>query len=90
MLGYGPQNYTSIGETAILVFLNVILLREGYKFVDMTIRCIAIVTKILCMEKYAFSLATIPISYSHDRYFAELKFCIVFSAILFVLCVNYN
>ena len=30
--------------------------------------------------------STIPISYSHDRYFAELKFCIVFSAILFFPC----
>ena len=37
ILRYGPQNYTSIGETAILVFLKVILLREGYKFVDMII-----------------------------------------------------
>ena len=49
MLRYGPQNYPSIGETAKVVFLNAILLREGYKFVDMTIRCIAIVTKILCL-----------------------------------------
>ena len=39
MVRYGPQNHTSIGETAILVFLNVILFREGYKFVDMTIQC---------------------------------------------------
>ena len=37
MLRYGSLNYTSIGETAKLVFLNVILLRKGYKFVDMTI-----------------------------------------------------
>ena len=37
MLRYGPQNYASIGETAILVFLNVILLCEGYNFVDMAI-----------------------------------------------------
>ena len=29
MLRLSSQNYTSIGETAILVFLNVILLREG-------------------------------------------------------------
>ena len=29
---------------------------------------------------------TIPISYGHDRYFAGLKFCIVFSAILFFSC----
>ena len=28
-----------------------------------------------------------PISYSHDRYFAELRFCIVFSAILFFPCI---
>ena len=49
MLGYGAQNYTSIGQTAILVFLKFILLREGYKFVDMTIRCIAIVAKIFCL-----------------------------------------
>ena len=49
MLRYGAHNYTSIGETAILVFLNVILLLEGYEFFDMTIRCIAIVTKILCL-----------------------------------------
>ena len=48
---------TSIGETAILVFLNVILLREGYKFVDMTIPCIAIVNKISChrYRSYEFS-----------------------------------
>ena len=37
MLPDGPQNYTSIGVETILVFLNVILLHEGYKFVDMTI-----------------------------------------------------
>ena len=37
--------------------------------------------------RHAFSLSTIPISYSHDRYFAELIFCIVFSAILFFPCI---
>ena len=46
MLADGSQKYTSIGVATILVFLNVILLHEGYKFVDMTkdmaIRCIAI------------------------------------------------
>ena len=36
MLPDGPQNYTSIGVATILVFLNVILLHEGYKFIDMT------------------------------------------------------
>ena len=45
MLPDGPQNYTSIGVATILVFLTVILLHEGYKFVDMTIRYIAIVNK---------------------------------------------
>ena len=39
MLRYCPRNYTITGDTAILVFQNVILLREGYKFVDMTTRC---------------------------------------------------
>ena len=38
MLPNGPTNYTSIGVATILVFLNVILLHEGYKFVDMTIQ----------------------------------------------------
>ena len=36
--------------------------------------------------RHVFSLATILILYSHDRYFAELKFCTVFSAILFFPC----
>ena len=38
--------------------------------------------------RHAFSLATTPISYSYDRYFAELKFCIVFSTILFLPCTT--
>ena len=42
-------NHPETIETLKHKILNVILLREGYKFVDMTIRCIAIVTKILCL-----------------------------------------
>ena len=38
--------------------------------------------------RHAFSLATISISYCDDKYFAELKFCIVFSAILFFPCAR--
>ena len=45
----GTTQYISIGVATMLVFLNVILLHEGYKFVDMTIRYIAIISKILCL-----------------------------------------
>ena len=44
--------------------------------------------KIRVSVRHTFILSTIPISYSHDRYFAELKFCIVFSAILFFPCMS--
>ena len=38
-----------------------------------------------CLEKTPrrFSLAIIPISYSHNRYLTELKLCTVLSTILF-------
>ena len=54
-----PENYTSISVATTLVFLNFILLHEGYKFVDTTIRYIAIVSKIFYVppaRKLVFSL----------------------------------
>ena len=64
--------YTGIGLKTILLSLH----EQNYN--DKT-------------AKYAFrclSLAIIPISYSHDRYFSELKLCTVFSTILFFPCIN--
>ena len=68
--------YAGIGRRAMLLSLH----ERSYN---------GIYSKIRISVRHAFSLATIPISYSHDRFFCELKFCIVFYCFFIYLFFYY-